>query len=449
MPSRLSITFRLCGSVAVSHFATGCHFLRGLAIACAVWSLVSNAHAAEWVTNVEQAQAQAAQGNKDLLMNFTGSGWCHWCIQLEEEVFGHDEFQREALKHFVLVELDFPMDPSSDSEEPPAISKETQAQNEEWYEKLGVEGFPSIYLADAQGRPYAKTGYQAGGPESYLVHLAELREIRKARDANFAQAKQAAGLEKARLLNAGLAKMDIGIVMSTYTDEVEQILALDADNQAGLRDHYQREQQEHNNRLANQALHKLVQDLQTGSSENALQEVDALLAKYQPTGEIRFNATVVKLNLFANAKRWDDALAIVEQLAQDESLDKRVGLQLILQKANLLSLAKRFEEALASFDQALQSELSIGMVRVQTLFGKAQVLRQTGDLKGAVQAIDQAIETADEEGLKNQLQLIKQHLLANPAEEESAGTESNTPTDREENVADAESPDAATAEPAN
>ena len=44
-----------------------------------------------WRTNLEEAVAQAQKENKAVLVNFTGSDWCKWCMKLNDEVFSQDE----------------------------------------------------------------------------------------------------------------------------------------------------------------------------------------------------------------------------------------------------------------------------------------------------------------------------------------------------------------------
>jgi len=62
----------------------------------------------QWLTDLPQAQAQAKVENKTVLLDFTGSDWCPWCIRLKNEVFSQPEFIAYANKNTVLVEVDFP-----------------------------------------------------------------------------------------------------------------------------------------------------------------------------------------------------------------------------------------------------------------------------------------------------------------------------------------------------
>src|SRR6185436_2003646 len=57
---------------------------------------------------IAAATAQAKKEGKLLMMNFTGSDWCGWCIKLKGEVFSKPEFDEFASKHLVLLEIDFP-----------------------------------------------------------------------------------------------------------------------------------------------------------------------------------------------------------------------------------------------------------------------------------------------------------------------------------------------------
>src|SRR5258708_33083688 len=68
----------------------------------------SGVRAANWMTDLPSAQATAKAENKVVLLNFTGSDWCGWCIRLRSEVFSQPEFDAYSNDHLVLVEADFP-----------------------------------------------------------------------------------------------------------------------------------------------------------------------------------------------------------------------------------------------------------------------------------------------------------------------------------------------------
>jgi thioredoxin-related protein len=180
-----------------------------------------------WVTDYEKAKLDAAAAKKDLLLDFTGSDWCGWCIRLRKEVFDVQAFKDAAPKDFVLVELDFPQNAS-------LVSPEVRKQNEALQAQFAVKGYPSIFLTDASGRPYAQTGYQKGGAEAYLKHLAELREVRVKRDAAFARAEGVQGMEKAKALKEGLDVLGEEVVAAHYKGVLGQIRELDPKDELGL-----------------------------------------------------------------------------------------------------------------------------------------------------------------------------------------------------------------------
>lgn len=181
-----------------------------------------------WVTDFEAAKKSAAEGKKDLLIDFTGSDWCGWCIKLNEEVFDHEPFKKGTQDKFVLVELDFPQKKELDAK--------LKEQNEALQKKYQVQGFPTILLCDATGKPYAQTGYQPGGPEKYVAHLDELVAVRTKRDEAFAKADAAkTDVEKATFLVEGLKALDNDqLVDSSYADVVEKISELDKEDKTGF-----------------------------------------------------------------------------------------------------------------------------------------------------------------------------------------------------------------------
>lgn len=124
--------------------------------------LAASSHAAEgWQTDYKAALEQAAKENKMVLLDFTGSDWCGWCIKLVKDTFSKPEFQKFADKNLVLVELDFPNNKPQ--------SAEVKAQNQQLSEKFNVEGYPTLVLLNSKGKEIARNvGYLAGGPDGFI-----------------------------------------------------------------------------------------------------------------------------------------------------------------------------------------------------------------------------------------------------------------------------------------
>lgn len=120
-----------------------------------------------WHTNVKEAIAIGNKEKKPLLLFFTGSDWCGWCIRLQKEVLKTPEFAKWANANVILVELDYP----KRTPQTPEIKK----QNNELQEVFGIQGFPTIYLANGTNKDgkvnfegLGSTGYVAGGPAAWL-----------------------------------------------------------------------------------------------------------------------------------------------------------------------------------------------------------------------------------------------------------------------------------------
>ena len=145
--------------------------MKKLALGLLMGWLALHAGAAElkWETDLPAAQAQAKKEKKMVLMDFTGSDWCGWCIKLNKEVFSTKEFQDYAKDNLVLVELDFP----SKKKQTDALKK----ANEKLKNKYEADGFPTIVVLNSGGKEvWKQVGYMAGGPTAWIAKLDEAKK---------------------------------------------------------------------------------------------------------------------------------------------------------------------------------------------------------------------------------------------------------------------------------
>ncbi len=127
----------------------------------------AQAQEVKWYTDVKEAIAIGDKENKPLLMFFTGSDWCGWCIRLQKEVLTTPEFTKWAKEKVILVELDYPRGVPQ--------TAEVKQQNAEIQRAFGVQGYPTVYFAKAVSKDgkvnfqgLGKTGYVAGGSVAWL-----------------------------------------------------------------------------------------------------------------------------------------------------------------------------------------------------------------------------------------------------------------------------------------
>jgi thioredoxin-related protein len=118
-----------------------------------------------WYTNVEKAIAVAKEENKPVLLQFSGSDGCKYCILLNNEVLFTKEFADYAKDNLILVNLD-------------NLRKSPQAAevvnyNRAQMRKYGIQGYPTVLLLDKDGNVVLQTGYKPGGPTAYIAHIKE------------------------------------------------------------------------------------------------------------------------------------------------------------------------------------------------------------------------------------------------------------------------------------
>lgn len=265
-----------------------------------------------WVTDFEAAKKQAQEEKKDLFIDFTGSDWCGWCKRLDKEVFSKPLFLNAMLEDFVFVKLDFPRETEQ--------SAEVKAQNQKLQQEFQVRGFPTIFLATADGTPYARTGYQRGGPEAYVKHLAVLRAGKNKLEELTTQIEAASGVERAKLLDQLVehkAKSGLPIEMA----RMQEIIELDAADAAGLKSKYS----------SKQALSDLQMELGAAAQARDLGKLGSLLdaALQEPvyTPQDRQQLYMARAKVHAQSGELDSAIAQLEK-AKETAPESPLGKQI-------------------------------------------------------------------------------------------------------------------------
>lgn len=121
-----------------------------------------------WHDDLNKAIEISKKEQKPIMLFFTGSDWCGWCIRLQKEVFFKDDFKEWANENVVLLELDFPRRK--------AQTPEIKNQNRKLQSEFVVPGYPTVWFAtaekDSEGalrwKTIGRTGYVAGGPGAWI-----------------------------------------------------------------------------------------------------------------------------------------------------------------------------------------------------------------------------------------------------------------------------------------
>lgn len=185
-------------------------------------AIVMPAFAAEWMTDLEAAKTKAAAENKAVLVDFTGSDWCGYCIRLKKNVFDTPEFETYAADKFVLVEIDVPNDVSR------VGGAENAAKNRALCEQYQVSGFPTIMVLSADGKVL---GGFVGGQSNLQSTMVPL-DAALANGNKLAEAQKLQGVEKARALMAVYSNIPSDM-QPLAAPMIEEIAALDPANETG------------------------------------------------------------------------------------------------------------------------------------------------------------------------------------------------------------------------
>ena len=118
-----------------------------------------------WLVDINEAFDESKRTGNPILMNATGSDWCHWCKKLTKSVFVHDEFKDWAKKNVVLLEVDFPK-----RKQLPAHIKQ---QNQSLAQAFGVRGYPTVLLFDLERNETGEFNISQLGKTGYTKTVGE------------------------------------------------------------------------------------------------------------------------------------------------------------------------------------------------------------------------------------------------------------------------------------
>ena len=258
-----------------------------------ILAALAPAWAAEWMTDLEAAKTKAAAENKAVLVDFTGSDWCGWCIRLRKQVLDTPAFETYAKDKFVLMEVDVPQNPKFDQ----ALLK----RNQELCEQYGVSGFPTILVINPKGDV-------VGGFSGYVASTAEAAkplDAALATAALLAKAETQQGAEQVATLAAAYKSLPEDLRENASALR-QRIIALDTDDTSGMK-RLQRVQEQ---RVAlQQAINKAA------SAAEAIAIVDQAL----PTAEPENKAGMLQIKfqlMFMSAQTVDDIKAAAEVMRQ-------------------------------------------------------------------------------------------------------------------------------------
>jgi len=113
-----------------------------------------------WYVNAEDAKEAAEAARRPVLLLFTGSDWCGYCIRLENNVLSTSAWDSFAEENLVLLKVDFPRRKN--------LSKRQLQENRALQSTYGIRGYPTLVLTDADGTKLTQFGYGGESPKDFI-----------------------------------------------------------------------------------------------------------------------------------------------------------------------------------------------------------------------------------------------------------------------------------------
>jgi len=117
----------------------------------------------QWFTDFATAQSASQADDKPMLVLFTGSDWCHWCVKLDKEILEDPNYAKnggDAYRHVYI-----------DSPRYSRLSPEQEKANAKLREVYDIQGYPTVLILDAQGNELAEAGYVPGGSAAFFKQV--------------------------------------------------------------------------------------------------------------------------------------------------------------------------------------------------------------------------------------------------------------------------------------
>ena len=125
---------------------------------------VAQASDSTWSTDFSRSLDQARADGKTVLLDFTGSDWCPWCIKFDHEVLETAQFASYAQSKLELVLVDFPRTKPQDD----ALKQANRALADRYH----VTGYPTFVLVNYAGNELGRqVGFHEGGPGAFIAEL--------------------------------------------------------------------------------------------------------------------------------------------------------------------------------------------------------------------------------------------------------------------------------------
>ena len=163
-------------------------------------AVLKGAEPGVWTPDDVAATNAAKTSGKPVMLNFTGSDWCGWCMLMDRQVFSKQEWKDWAAGKIYLVTLDFPSDDD-------LVPEEYRERNQTLQKEYGIGGYPTYVVLGAEGKRLGELGASRNAkPVKFIADLAKLTGLEPLpQDEPPAEANPAVARAVAAIVAAGKA----------------------------------------------------------------------------------------------------------------------------------------------------------------------------------------------------------------------------------------------------
>lgn len=389
----------------------------------------------KWFTDFDKAKAAADRDGKDMFIEFTGSDWCPPCIQFHETILRYKNFSDYANQRFVLLKLDFPR---GETDQTP----DERAKNDQLAANYRVDSFPTILLADSKARVYSQFGFQPMTIREFAEHLEQQVQTRHMRDILFAEASTLTGIDRAKKIEEAILKAGAEFALPSYGDELAEIIALDKDGKAGLKDKYAPRLQQHEFSVANSQLQTKLDNMD--NLEEMLAEIAIVEKRFADYENGVLQIAMVKAYVYKSKNQVDDLIKTTQPLFANKELVDDAKIQLRVWRMQSLMDTKRYDEASKEMDALAEGYPEQESLQVNVFLFRAKMQVEQGNRDEAKKFVELAKKAVTDSRMRAQIEDYANELLAEP---KPLKTDANPKPDDAAKPDDAKKDDAKPTEP--
>ena len=350
--------------------------LQGLAVSILAASLFASAPSAEekavWFRDLDVAKKEAKSSHRDILIVFTGKGWCFSCQLLEHELLTQPAFVRRVRGGYVLVELDYTFGDTMQEKARELCFRNLQ-------ERYLVRSFPTVVLADTDGVPYAIwTGYARGigvAPSLVMIELAQT--ARTLRDRNFRLATATTGSERAKYLHQGITAV-AGLLGSLEDRGDDPVLVFYKPQVEGIRmadgmvwGQYEAQRRRRDQWAAREVVFSRLRQFDAKDYRGAITYLDEQIKKLGDR-DLRWRLELARQLYLERDEQYETALTNARRLLHRPNLSEKDRDSLLDREAYNLHNLGRIDDLLSHYDHRIAAARGDSEKILTLLRAKAQ-----------------------------------------------------------------------------